>query len=53
MKKIGVPFIDTTPCILEVGPDAGYLPNDPHYSPAGNAAIAMCLRAALTGMLSE
>ena len=51
MKEIGVPFVDTTPCVLEVGPDAGYVPNDTHYSPAGNAAVAKCLGAALTGSL--
>jgi hypothetical protein len=47
MKEVGVPFVDTTPCILEVGPDAAYIPNDPHYSPAGNGAVAKCLEAAL------
>jgi hypothetical protein len=53
MKKIGVPFVDTTPCVLEVGPDAGFVPNDPHYSPAGNAAVAKCLGAALNRILAE
>jgi hypothetical protein len=48
MKEIGVPFVDTTPCILEVGPDAGYVPNDTHYSAAGNAAVSKCL-----GVLAE
>jgi hypothetical protein len=53
MKEIGVPFVDTTPCILEVGPDAGYVPNDTHYSPAGNEAVAKCLGAALGRILAE
>jgi hypothetical protein len=53
MKEIGVPFVDTTPCILEVGPDAGYVPNDTHYSAAGNGAVAKCLGAALTRILAE
>ena len=53
MKEIGVPFVDTTPCILEVGPDAGYVPNDTHYSPAGNEAVAKCLGAALSRILAE
>jgi hypothetical protein len=53
MKEIGVPFVDTTPCVLEVGPDAGFVPNDPHYSPAGNAAVAKCLGAALNEILDE
>ena len=26
MKEIGVPFLDTTSCVLELGPDAGYVP---------------------------
>jgi hypothetical protein len=51
MKETGVPFVDTTPCILEVGPDAAYVPDDPHYSPTGNAAVAKCLGAALTPIL--
>jgi hypothetical protein len=53
MKETGVPFVDTTPCVLEVGPDAGYVPNDPHYSPAGNAAVAKCLGAALSRILAQ
>jgi hypothetical protein len=47
MKEIGVPFLDTTACVSEVGPEAGYVPNDTHYSPAGNAAVARCVGAAL------
>jgi hypothetical protein len=53
MKEIGVPFVDTTPCVLEVGPDTGYVPNDTHYSPAGNAAVAKCLGDPLNGILAE
>jgi hypothetical protein len=53
MKEVGVPFLDTTPCVLEVGPDAAYVPNDPHYSPAGNAAVAKCLQAALNDILAN
>jgi hypothetical protein len=47
MKEIGVPFVDTTPCVLEVGIDASYVPNT-HYSTAGNAAVAKCVGAALS-----
>ena len=53
MKEMGVPFVDTTPCVSEVGPDAGFVPNDPHYSPAGNAAVAKCLGAALNEILAN
>jgi hypothetical protein len=52
MKEMGVPFVDTTPCVLEVEPDERFVPNDPHYSPAGNAAVAKCLGAALTRILA-
>jgi hypothetical protein len=47
MKEIGVPFVDTTPCVLELEPYAAFVRNDPHYSPAGNAAVAKCLGAAV------
>jgi hypothetical protein len=53
MNEIDVPFVDTTPCVLEVGLDAGFVPDDPHYSPAGNAAVAKCLGDALTRILAE
>jgi hypothetical protein len=53
VKEMGVPFVDTTPCVSEVGPDAGFVPNDPHYSPAGNAAVAKCLGAALNEILAN
>ena len=52
MKEMGVPFVDTTPCVLEVEPDERFVPNDTHYSPAGNAAVAKCLGAALTRILA-
>ena len=52
MEEIGVPFVDPAPCVAEVGPDAGYAPGG-HYSPAGNAAVAKCLGAALNGILAE
>jgi hypothetical protein len=53
MKEIGVPFVDTTPCVLEVEHDERFVPSDPHYSPAGNAAVAKCLEATLTRILAE
>jgi PGF-CTERM protein len=51
MKEMGIPFLDTTGCVSEVGPDAGYVPNDTHYSPSGNAAVARCVGAALRNVL--
>jgi hypothetical protein len=53
MKEIGVPFVDITPCVLEVGSDAGFRPNESRYSPAGNAAVAKCLGTALSRILAE
>ena len=52
MGEIGVPFVDTTPCVLAAGADKAYLPNDPHYSAAGNAAIAHCLKGDLDRLLA-
>ena len=51
IREMDVPLIDITPCMLEVGPDAGFVPDDPHYSPAGNAAVAKCLGTALNRLL--
>jgi hypothetical protein len=53
MKEIDVPFVDTMPCVLEVGLDAGFVPNNTHYSPAGNAAVAKCLGAAVNRILAQ
>jgi hypothetical protein len=47
MQRIGVPYLDTTPCLMELDPEAAYIVNDPHYSPRGNAAVAKCIARAL------
>ena len=47
MRRIGVPHVDTTPCLMELDPEAAYIVNDPHYSPRGNAAVAKCIARAL------
>jgi hypothetical protein len=52
MEEIAVPYVDTTPCVAEAGPEAGYVSNDTHYSPAGNAAVAKCLGATLNEILT-
>lgn len=47
MRRIGVPFLDATPCVMELEPETAYIVNDPHYSPRGNAAVAKCIARAL------
>ena len=47
MKRIGVPFLDTTACLMELDPETAYIVNDPHYSPRGNVAVAKCIAGAL------
>jgi hypothetical protein len=39
----GVPFVDLTSCVIGVHSRERFVPDDPHYSPATNAAIARCL----------
>ena len=38
-----VAVLDTTPCLTTLGIEALFLPDRPHYSPAGNQAVADCL----------
>ena len=54
LKALGVPVLDTTPCLLEVGSIKDvYLPGDPHYSALGNAAVAKCVGTALQPILAR
>lgn len=53
MKEIGLPYVDTTPCVMEIGPDEGFVPGDPHYSARGNAAVAKCIGPALDKILEQ
>lgn len=39
----GVTAVDLTGCVARLGVDVAFLPGRPHYSPAGNAAVARCL----------
>jgi hypothetical protein len=52
LKRLDVPVVDTTPCVLEVGAQDAYVPGDPHYSPRGNAAVAKCISRALEPILA-
>ena len=47
MKEIGVPFVDSGPCLMSLDPDSAYVVDDPHYSPRGNTAVAECVAGAL------
>jgi hypothetical protein len=50
LQEANLPFLDPTPCLLEVSPPDRFLTD--HYSPLGNAAVAKCLYPALREVLS-
>ena len=35
--------LDPTPCLLAVNPSERFVPDDPHYAPKANAAVAKCI----------
>jgi hypothetical protein len=43
LSAAGVTAVDLTGCIARLGLEAAFLPGRPHYSAAGNAAVARCL----------
>ena len=49
LKEAEVDYTDTTPCLRALTVEDAFMPNDPHYSPKGNAAVAACL----TGQLQQ
>ncbi|MFO0778615.1 MAG: hypothetical protein U0223_13580 [Nitrospira sp.] len=51
LQEAGLPFLDPTPCLLEVNPTDRFLVD--HYSPAGNAAVAKCLYQSLHAVLEQ
>lgn len=51
LQEAGLPFLDPTPCLLEVNPADRFLVD--HYSPAGNAAVAKCLYQSLSTVLAQ
>jgi hypothetical protein len=53
LKEIGIPIVDTTPCVMELTPDEAYIQGDPHYSARGNAAVAKCIGPALDQIFAE
>lgn len=51
LQEVGLPFLDPTPCLLELNPADRFLVD--HYSPAGNIAVAKCLYQSLKDRLGE
>jgi hypothetical protein len=43
LKRAGVKYVDMKACVAAVGVNEAFVPGRPHYSPAGNAAVARCL----------
>ena len=43
LNRAGVEYIDLKACVAAVGVSDAFVPGRPHYSPAGNAAVARCL----------
>jgi hypothetical protein len=55
MLDVGrIPYTDMTACLTPLSP-AERFPADGrnHFAPAGNAAVAACLRDSVRGLLSE
>jgi hypothetical protein len=43
LERAEVSYTDLRSCIAAVGVDKAFIAGRPHYSPAGNAAVAKCL----------
>lgn len=43
MKNLSVSFVDATPCVEAVAPDARFVVTNYHYSASGNQAVATCV----------
>ena len=43
LQASNVEHLDPTPCLLAINPDERFVPDDPHYAPKGNAAVAKCI----------
>jgi len=51
LGQTGIPFIDPSPCLLELDPADRFL--DAHYSPQGNTAVANCVYKAIKKTLAH
>jgi len=52
LGRAGVEYIDLTSCVARVGVDTAFIPDRPHYSAEGNAAVAKCLLPAVRDALT-
>lgn len=52
VRRAGVTALDLTECIGVLGTERAFIPGKPHYSAAGNAAVAECLRPAVLEALA-
>jgi len=43
LQASNVEHLDPTSCLLAINPDERFVPDDPHYAPKGNAAVAKCI----------
>ena len=43
LQASNLEHLDPTPCLLAVNPDERFVPDDPHYAPQGNVAVAKCI----------
>lgn len=52
LQRTGIPYVDPTPCLLQV-PEAERFAPGGHYSPRSNAAVAQCLSQAIHDILAS
>jgi hypothetical protein len=52
LQRTGLPYLDPTPCLLQVPESERFEPGG-HYSPRGNAAVAHCLARSLRNLLAS
>ncbi|MGH8490566.1 MAG: SGNH/GDSL hydrolase family protein [Gammaproteobacteria bacterium] len=43
LQESNLEHLDPTSCLLAVNPAERFVPDDPHYAPKGNAAVAKCI----------
>lgn len=51
LEMAGIPYIDPTPCLLEVAPDDRFVGG--HYSPQSNTAVTRCVYEAVDKALAQ
>jgi hypothetical protein len=49
LKRLGIDYVDLTPCLRDADPARAFIAGRPHYSAHGNAAVARCLLPAVLG----